>query len=238
MKIMRTLSFLSALLWLPALAAAQAGVTLLVKADTSCNWTLDGQPMGMLKADAPRVVLVPAGEHLILASATGGAATVRIKVEVEKVEKTVSIELRSQNAQSSGSQGAENPGTPANAGAGKRETWTDPATGLMWTSKDNGSNLDWPQATAYCAKLQLAGYKSWRLPTNEELQGIYDPTLITGILVDRGIKYDLHVKGNLTITGGEWSSSEGKNIGQPAEAAWTFRFGGKLDSMQTTRPRV
>jgi hypothetical protein len=31
-------------------------------------------------------------------------------------------------------------------------TWTDPATSLMWTMRDNGSNVNWSEATlyAYC----------------------------------------------------------------------------------------
>ena len=44
----------------------------------------------------------------------------------------------------------------------------------MWTR--NGSDVNWPQARDYCAKLTLAGYSNWRLATIDELAGIYDET--------------------------------------------------------------
>lgn len=34
-------------------------------------------------------------------------------------------------------------------------TWTDPATGLTWSKKDNGSDVNWNQASEYCSTLQL-----------------------------------------------------------------------------------
>jgi hypothetical protein len=53
-------------------------------------------------------------------------------------------------------------------------TWTDPATSLMWTMRDNGSNVNWSEATLYCQTLSLGGRAVWRLPNIDELQGIYD----------------------------------------------------------------
>ena len=79
-------------------------------------------------------------------------------------------------------------------------TWTDIATGLMWTKKGKG-NLNWKQAIAYCQNLQLAGHSDWRLPRIEELQGIYDH--------DAGFGSH-NVKGNLQVPKSwEWSSSQG-----------------------------
>jgi serine/threonine-protein kinase len=101
--------------------------------------------------------------------------------------------------------------TPGGGSQTNELTWTDPATGLMWAKKDNGSNVTWQQATAYCQNLQLAGHSDWRLPTIDELQGIYDP------------KADVaswRVKGNLQISGYQWSSSPGKASGE----AWYFFF--------------
>ena len=85
-------------------------------------------------------------------------------------------------------------------------TWTDPATRMMWTKKDNGSDVTWQQATNYCRKLQLVGQSNWRLATIDELQGIYDP--------------NTHVKGNIQLDGWEWSSSPGNESGE----AWIFLF--------------
>jgi serine/threonine protein kinase len=89
--------------------------------------------------------------------------------------------------------------------------WTDPATGLMWAKKDNGSNVNWQQATDYCRNLQEVGHSDWRLPTIGELQGIYDASANVG--VD-------HVKGNLTLSGWSWSSSRGNASGE----AMNFHF--------------
>ena len=78
-------------------------------------------------------------------------------------------------------------------------TWTDPATGLVWTKQDNGNDVTWQDASNYCSALQLGGSASWRLPTFSELQGIYDPQ-------SSGAGYN--VKGNLQLSGWTWSSTQ------------------------------
>jgi hypothetical protein len=81
----------------------------------------------------------------------------------------------------------------------------------MWTKKDNGSDVNWQQATDYCRKLQLAGHSNWRLPTIDELQGIYDANVDVG---------GWHVKGKLQLSGWDWSSSQD----EASEEAWVFFF--------------
>src|SRR5208337_2663443 len=99
-------------------------------------------------------------------------------------------------------------------------TWTDPATGLMWTKKDTGSDVNWSQAMSYCSKLQLAGYSDWRLPTIDELQGIYDPNInVPGHYAD-GEAVTWHVKGNLQLSGDLWSNSQGNASGE----SWTIQL--------------
>jgi Protein of unknown function (DUF1566) len=105
-------------------------------------------------------------------------------------------------------------------------TWIDSATGLMWTKRDNGSDLNWNQALSYCSNLQLGGYSGWRLPTIEELQGIYDPSAGVRAVFGNGFTLNVHVMGNLKLTGWHWSSSQGEAPGQPW-VAWTFNFGGE-----------
>ena len=210
METVRSLSFLFLCLCVSSLVA-QSGTTLLVKTDMSCNWKLDGQSMGMLKADDARVVLVSPGEHLVEAAATDGAATVRTRVKVDQVEKTIELQLKGQNGLQPKMQPAETPRVPV-ADAAQNQTWTDPATGLMWTATDNGSDVDWKQATAYCAKYQFAGHNGWRLPTTEELQGIYDPSVRARTVFDHGFSAEVHVKGNLTLTGWTWSGSQGEGL--------------------------
>ena len=108
--------------------------------------------------------------------------------------------------------------TPANvASAG----WTDPDTGLTWTKSDNGAYVNWNQANTYCTNLRLGGYTDWRLPTIDELQGIYDPGIdIPGHASD-GSEVTWHVKGNLKLSGLEWSSTQ-NNAGE----VWNFYFDG------------
>jgi hypothetical protein len=87
--------------------------------------------------------------------------------------------------------------------AAKAQTsWTDPATGLMWTQQDNGSDLDWKQAVTYCTNLRLGGFANWRLATIDELEAIYEPAPgASG-----------QIKGGIHLASPEsaiWSSSEG-----------------------------
>ena len=101
--------------------------------------------------------------------------------------------------------------------------WTDPATGLMWTKQDNGSDVTWNQASAYCANLRLGGNSDWRLPTIDELQGIYDSSVNSpGVWNDsNSVNWvDYRVKGNLRLSGWHWSSSSGNASGE----AWLFSF--------------
>jgi len=108
-------------------------------------------------------------------------------------------------------------------------TWTDTTTGLIWTKKDNGSDVNWNQASAYCQSLRLGGNSDWRLPTIDEFNGIYDPSVdIPGYI--RGQAYHdytrvgeavtWHVKGGLRLSGEHWSST----TVNPSGYAWYFSF--------------
>ncbi len=104
------------------------------------------------------------------------------------------------------------------AQAGQSNTWTDPQTGLMWARQDNGSNVNWNQATEYCRRLSLAGYRDWRLPTTDELAAIYDNTQTAKATQSA---FDVHIKGRIRLsTGFQWSSS----INDIAGAAYGFGF--------------
>jgi len=112
--------------------------------------------------------------------------------------------------------------TPANVPAppppvDTADVWHDPATGLMWTKADNGSDINWNQANTYCSNLRLGGYSDWRLPIIDELQGIYDPSIDTPGHWTNGDAIYWHVKGNLRLSGTPWSSSL-----ENAGVAWQF----------------
>jgi hypothetical protein len=98
--------------------------------------------------------------------------------------------------------------------------WTDPATRLMWVKEDNGSDVNWQKAGNYCRNLRLGGYSDWRLPSIDELSGIYDPNANIEGEQGRGTRATWHVKGKLQLSGYQWSSSQGNS----AWEAWIFFF--------------
>jgi hypothetical protein len=53
-------------------------------------------------------------------------------------------------------------------------TVLDTKTRLMWASKDNGSNINWENAKSYCENYRGGGHADWRMPTHDELAGLYD----------------------------------------------------------------
>ena len=89
--------------------------------------------------------------------------------------------------------------------------WADSSTGLIWTVEDNGSDLNWNQANAYCEGLTLGGYTDWRLATLEELEGLYD----------RNLKKQYKAKGPINLQSANvWSGSK-NSLGD----SWILNFG-------------
>lgn len=124
-----------------------------------------------------------------------------------------------------------------------RGVWTDPSTGLMWTAKDNGRDVSWKDAVKYCHDLRLAGYSDWRLATLSELEGLYDKNAnVPGLArlggPAKGSPFTWHVKGNLFLTGNEWSSNQGTDDrGHPDRYGWYFDFNeGKSNNQPTGWP--
>lgn len=102
--------------------------------------------------------------------------------------------------------------------------WTDPSSGLRWAGKDNGKDVNWHQAMKYCQNLRLAGFSDWRIATIDELLGIYDKSAEAPGRDGQGTS-TWHVKGNLYLTGMQWSSSQRMNDqGGPDGFAWYFDF--------------
>lgn len=56
-------------------------------------------------------------------------------------------------------------------------TVLDTRTNLTWAAKDNGSNISWQDAKSYCENYRGGGYTDWRMPTQDELAGLYDETV-------------------------------------------------------------
>jgi hypothetical protein len=184
--------------------------------------------MGYFHPSFAKVVQVSPGEHLIEATTTDGAATIQTKVKVDQGQKAVDLRLKREDYQQLKIQRAETAAEPAGADAALNPTWTDPATGLTWAGKDNGLDVNWHQANTYCSNLQLDGLSGWRLPTIEELHGIYDPSVNSHAKWDDEVRNDMHVKGNLRLSGWSWSSSFHRSSSQakehPISEAGVFAF--------------
>jgi hypothetical protein len=104
--------------------------------------------------------------------------------------------------------------------------WTDPATGLMWTGRDNSYALRWQPAVEYCRSLQLAGFSDWRLPRIDELKKIYDPKA-QAVCGPEGHMV-CQIKGGIRLTSGVvWSSSDGDE--PQTMRGFVFRGQGELN---------
>ena len=49
----------------------------------------------------------------------------------------------------------------------------DAHSGLMWATRDNGSDIEWDDAERYCENFEAGGYTDWRLPDLKELATLY-----------------------------------------------------------------
>jgi Protein of unknown function (DUF1566) len=120
-----------------------------------------------------------------------------------------------------------------------RGFWTDPSTGLMWAGRDNGKDVSWKNAAKYCRDLRLAGYADWRLATLAELGMIYDRNVNSpGLSGPDNGPSTWHVKGNLFLSGYQWSSERrNDDRGHPSGYAWYFNFNdGKANNQPSGFP--
>ena len=91
-----------------------------------------------------------------------------------------------------------------------KDMWKDPATSLMWATKDNGAAVPWNAARDYCTSLRLGGFSDWRLATKDELSAMYDSKL----------KKDYKIKGPIELSDSRvWSGSQ-----TPSGDVWNFYF--------------
>jgi hypothetical protein len=170
---------------------AQTAASLLVICDMDCNWKLDGVEQTRLRADEVNMVKTVVGDHVIQANSLDRQAKWQGTVTADSwAQKAVRIAL-----------------------SDALPFWFDPATGLTWARKDNGSDATWSQANEYCQSLRLGGRSDWRIPAIDELWGIFDQT--------RSGQPGLHAKGGIHLSWpGVWSRTEGNN----SEEKWAFSF--------------
>ena len=106
-------------------------------------------------------------------------------------------------------------GQDSAANADAKAIWKDDATGLTWTAKDSDTPLSPNQASDYCSRLRSGGNSDWRVPTVDELEGIYDSKL----------SKQYKAKGPIELSDSCVLSSSTNNSGE----VWTFcfSFGGR-----------
>lgn len=52
-------------------------------------------------------------------------------------------------------------------------TVLDTVTNLMWANMSIGDGITWPEAKSYCENYRGGGYMDWRMPTLDEMEGLY-----------------------------------------------------------------
>ncbi|MCA3061037.1 MAG: DUF1566 domain-containing protein [Rhodocyclaceae bacterium] len=77
----------------------------------------------------------------------------------------------------------------------------DPKSGLEWTATDNGRDINWADASAYCTKRG----RGWRLPTADELLNLNDGS---GVMQTRCGHDTCYVSSNFRLTSNSfWSGT-------------------------------
>ena len=90
-------------------------------------------------------------------------------------------------------------------------TVLDTKTNLMWAVRDNGKIINWKEAKYYCENYRGGDYTDWRMPTQDELAGLYDES--KAYKSDCGDGRDVHLVTELIRVrcGWVWSSGERGN---------------------------
>ncbi|MBW1780196.1 MAG: DUF1566 domain-containing protein [Deltaproteobacteria bacterium] len=79
-------------------------------------------------------------------------------------------------------------------------TVEDTDTGLMWAAEDNGGPITWEEAKRYCREYRGGGYSDWRMPTQEELAGLYNPHMTNTHPPTDGCKGGCHITNLIHLT--------------------------------------
>jgi serine/threonine-protein kinase len=148
---------------------------LLVHTDSACELSLDGEKVGRLETSRS-YDLVP-GQHLV--------ECVNTKPPSQRYEETKTVVVAQQSVvqfKFGSVQSIKKPfvvatSTPAVTipkPLGRFEQVSDGVMdnqeGIIWASRDNGSDIDWVGASNYCRSMGLG----WSLPTAFQLQSLFD----------------------------------------------------------------
>lgn len=133
----------------PPQAKAQGQAQLTLTADAGCSLKLNGKSRGAMSPGLPRTFTVPPGPvDVACAGPDKSLAAAGERLELGAGE-TRSLRLRLRWVASA-------------------DGVMDKAQRLLWTRQDNGTDVDWAGAMAWCASLG----PGWRLPSRPELEAI------------------------------------------------------------------
>jgi len=108
-------------------------------------------------------------------------------------------------------------------------TVSDTRTNLMWAAKDNGAGINWQDAKKYCENYRGGGYTDWRMPTLDELAGLYD----TAKTYKSACGYDVHSTELIRLTCvAPWASETRGSVA----AQFDLNGGGRYWFPPTTGP--
>ncbi|MEI7673608.1 MAG: DUF1566 domain-containing protein, partial [Deltaproteobacteria bacterium] len=109
-------------------------------------------------------------------------------------------------------------------------TVLDTQTNLMWPAKDNGSDINWANGKSYCENYRGGGYTDWRMPTQDELAGLYDKSMIYKSVCG----WDVHLTELIRLTCNALWTSETRAETRGSEAAYFgFSNGNRYWSRQS-----
>jgi hypothetical protein len=161
----------------PDAAAPPKPGTLIIGNDAPCRLSIDGERIGDVLPAGARELTVQRGEHSIECTSTDEAAVsvsqhVKIKprdktfVELSLKDKVAAETARKrQTAAKAAPQPAARMGSFDELGGGLVR---DRRTGLIWSAADNGQDINWGDASHYCA------HHSMQLPSVAQLESLVD----------------------------------------------------------------
>jgi hypothetical protein len=164
--------------------------TVVIRSDAPCALYANGEKQSIIQAGTGSVK-VPGGQNLVDCISTEEAdakysATITTRagensvLVIELAAKVLEIQRAKQQAQNDRLQAErdrlaceQNSHEMSNLGGGVLRQCK---VGIEWTQSDNAYDINWKAALNYCQNLAGGG---WRLPSTDELNGLYDASLGT-----------------------------------------------------------
>ncbi len=152
-------------------AAGRSAATLRIHTPVGCTLEIDRRILGFLPPGESVRLTLPKGERHIRALSLKGTPFFNITLRL-KARSSSELEIRPPSRM------IVDP---------RRRVAEDLQTGLLWPIQDEGSDLNWQEANAYCRSSQHGGFTDWRLPHIRELLSLHEPDSPSRWKTPRGI---------------------------------------------------